>query len=220
MVELFSDFFNWLAALPPVWMYVMLFVIAYGENVMPPIPGDMVIVFGGYMAARGVLSFSLVVLLCVLGGALGFMSMFYPGWRAGNAAVDPKRMRWLPKAQVQKARVWLQKYGYGLIAANRFLAGMRSVIALSAGIARMRPWPVCFYATLSATVWTVLIAYLGYMVGDNWQIIGEWLRLYGRITFWIMAASLAVYWTWRWNQPRKTESEANTQPQDRTVNTP
>ena len=57
MVELFSDFFNWLAALPPVWMYVMLFVIAYGENVMPPIPGDMVIVFGGYMAARGVLSF-------------------------------------------------------------------------------------------------------------------------------------------------------------------
>ena len=148
------------------------------------------------------------------------MSMFYPGWRAGNAAVDPKRMRWLPKAQVQKARVWLQKYGYGLIAANRFLAGMRSVIALSAGIARMRPWPVCFYATLSATVWTVLIAYLGYMVGDNWQIIGEWLRLYGRITFWIMAASLAVYWTWRWNQRRKTESEANTQPQDRTVNTP
>lgn len=207
MVELFSDFFNWLAALPTGWMYVMLFVIAYGENVLPPIPGDMVIVFGGYMAARGVLNFPLVVLICILGGALGFMSMFYPGWRAGDAAVDPKRMRWIPKTQVQKAKAWLQKYGYGIIAVNRFLSGMRSVIALTAGIARMRPWPVCFYATLSATVWTILIAYMGYVVGDNWQVIGEWLRLYGRVVFWITVAGLAVYWGWRWRKRRKTAAQ-------------
>lgn len=204
MVELLSDFFNWLAALPPGWMYVMLFVIAYGENVLPPIPGDMVIVFGGYMAARGVLNFPLVVILCILGGAFGFMTMFYPGWKAGDAAVDPKRMRWLPKAQIGKARDWLQKYGYIIIAVNRFLSGMRSVIALSAGIARMDPWKVCFYATLSASVWTGLIAYLGYVVGDNWQVIGEWLRLYGRVMFWIMLTGAVIYWGWRWYRRRKT----------------
>ena len=53
MADLVSEFVTWMEALPPLWAYCIVFLIAYGENVVPPIPGDLIVVFGGYLAGRG-----------------------------------------------------------------------------------------------------------------------------------------------------------------------
>ena len=71
MLDWFSDFFAWMGALPAVWAYATLLVIAYGENVVPPIPGDMVVVFGGYLAGVGQLNLARVLRGTTLGGARG-----------------------------------------------------------------------------------------------------------------------------------------------------
>ena len=95
MGEIFADIFGWIASLPEVWAYLVIFVIAYGENVVPPIPGDMVVVFGGYLAGLGLLNFFAVWGLSTLGGALGFMSMYAIGRADGRRLV---RSRPLPMA--------------------------------------------------------------------------------------------------------------------------
>lgn len=181
MGELFSDFFAWMEALSPLWAYAALLVIAYGENVVPPIPGDMAIVFGGYLVGIGKLSFPVVVLLATVGGAVGFMTMYAIGYWIGDAVLDPERLRWIPKEQVHKAQRWLRRWGYGVVAANRFLSGARSVISLTVGMVHMDAWKTAAFATLSAAVWTALITYAGYQVGENWEVIGDYLRTYGRI---------------------------------------
>lgn len=193
MAEFFADIFNWVASLPPMWAYAVILIIAYGENIVPPIPGDMVVVFGGYLAGLGQLNFFTVWLLSTIGGALGFMSMYYMGRRMGNALYDPNRFRWLPKKQMEKARDWLERWGFWVVLANRFLSGARSVISLTVGMAKKNPYQTTVLSSVSALVWTGLIIYGGYAVGENWQIIGEYIRTWGYVILALTAVALLIW---------------------------
>ena len=207
MAEFFTDIFDWMLMLSPVWAYTAILVIAYGENVVPPIPGDMVVVFGGYLVGLGRLNFAAVVVLATVGGALGFMTMYALGYRIGEAMLDPKRFRWIPKKQVHKAREKIARWGYGVVAANRFLSGLRSVISITVGMAHMDPWKTTVYATLSAAVWTGLITYLGYLLGENWEAVSGYLQTYG----WFIGGAIvlfAVIQIVRAYRRRKREGEA------------
>lgn len=210
MLDWFSNFFTWMQALPPVWAYVTLLIIAYGENVAPPIPGDMVVVFGGYLAGLGQLHLGVVVLLSTIGGALGFMTMFAVGVRLGEALLDPDRYRWLPRDGVEKAQRWIHKYGYAVIAANRFLSGARSVISLTAGMAQMQTGRTFRWCTVSAFVWTGLISYAGYAVGENWQLVVTYLRAYGRVILTLLLIGAVLFvgrWYWRRQQGEREETD-------------
>lgn len=209
MAELLGDIVSWMEELPAGWIYVTVFAIAYLENVVPPIPGDMVVVFGGYLAGLGRVEFVPVVVLATVAGALGFMSVYALGRWVGDAALDPSRLRWVPKRAAWKARDWLRRWGYGVVAANRFLSGARSVISLMVGAAKMRPVPVAVWATLSAAVWTALIAYLGAVVGENWAIIGGWLARYSQAVTVVLAVGLVVYFGTKWWRRRVASRRAS-----------
>jgi membrane protein DedA with SNARE-associated domain len=181
MENLFADLIEWMTGVTPLWAYLMIFVIAYGENVVPPIPGDLIVVFGGYLVGLGKLNFFLVVLMASVGGTVGFMTMYAVGAHVGRAILNPDRFRWLPKQYIFKAQEWLRQWGYGVVAANRFLSGARSVISLTVGMSHMSAWRTTAYATLSSVLWTALITYAGYIVGDNWEVVSVYLRRYGEV---------------------------------------
>ena len=192
MEDLFADLIEWMSGVPPLWAYLIILVIAYGENVLPPIPGDLVVVFGGYLVGLGKLNFILVVVLATIGGAVGFMTMYAIGVRMGKAVLDPERLRWLPKQYFFKVQAWMQRWGYGVVAANRFLSGARSVISLTVGMAHMPAARTAVFATLSAAVWTVLITAAGYIVGENWEVVSVYLRRYGQVVLALIALAVAT----------------------------
>lgn len=202
ILEGFFDFFAWMKGLSPVWAYLTLLVIAYGENVLPPIPGDVVVVFAGYMAGFGRLHLGVVILLSTIGGALGFMTMYAVGYQVGRAILNPERLRWLPRQGFDRAQWWIHRYGYGVIAANRFLSGARSVISLTAGMFRMDALRTAWWCTVSALLWTGLISYAGYAVGENWDLVVRYLRAYGRSVL-ILLILLAVGFGIRWYRRRR-----------------
>lgn len=181
MLDLLGDLVVWMASLDSVWIYAILLGISYGENLVPPVPGDMVVVFGGYLAGTGQLEPVTVTLLASLGGLGGFMTMYAIGARMGDAIMDPDRMKWLPKGKIEQSRAALARRGYVLVAANRFLSGMRSVISLTVGMTRMPGWPVAGLALLSSLLWTALLVVAGYVVGDQWETVGGWLSAYGSV---------------------------------------
>jgi membrane protein DedA with SNARE-associated domain len=180
-------------ALAPGWIYVTIVVVAYMENIVPPVPGDMLIVFAGYLVGIGQLSMLPVILLAALGGTAGFLTMFAVGWTVGSAVFDVDRMRWVPKAPAHRVRAWILKYGYAVVFTNRFLAGARSVISLAVGAARMDPGRVALWAGVSSLLWCTGIVLLGFFVGDQWAIIGEYLRMYGEWLLGALILSLVVY---------------------------
>lgn len=193
MGDLLNDIVAWMEGLSAFWIYATVFVVAYLENVVPPIPGDMIVVFGGYLVGLGRVESVPVVFLATVAGALGFMSMYAVGRYVGEPVLDPQRMRWIPKKTAWRVRAWLKRWGYGVVAANRFLSGARSVIALMVGAAQMRPGQTALWATVSAAVWTGLLVYLGAVVGDNWAVIGEWLKRYSQWVTLGVAVAFGLY---------------------------
>ncbi len=200
MFESVHQFADWLQALPPAWIYATLFAIAYGENVVPPLPGDVAVVIGGSLVGLGLIGFAPLVGVATLGGALGFLTMYALGVRLGDAVEDPTRVRWIPKAPVRTAKRWLQRWGYAVVLANRFLSGARSVIALLVGASDLRLGPTALLATLSALVWTSLLAYAGYAVGAHWERVIPLLRTYGKAVSALLGVAVLVgvgRWWWR-----------------------
>ena len=180
MGELFADIFNWIESLTPVWTYVVIFCISYGENVLPPIPGDMIIVFGGYLAGiNDNIDFWIIWALATVGGGMGFMTLYAVGYSVGESIYVSDKYRWIPRKKMLGVKDWVLRRGYWVVLANRFLAGTRSVISLVVGISHMDVWRTTAASTLSAFLWTGIISYAGYVVGENWGIMSEYLRLYG-----------------------------------------
>ena len=181
MGDILLNMVDWMSGLPPAWAYITIFGVAIIENVIPPMPGDMIVVFGGYMAGLGLLDPFLVVILSTLGGGIGFMTMYAIGYRVGNGLLDPNRYRWLPESKLDTARSKLDRWGFLLVAANRFLSGLRSVISLAVGMAQMHVTKTSIWCTVSALVWTSLIVGAGFYLGDNWEVVGGYLQTYGAI---------------------------------------
>lgn len=192
MGDLLYDLVAWMTELPAGWVYSLILIVAWGENVLPPIPGDMIVVFGGYLAGLGKLDLMMVIFLSTAGGTAGFMSMYAAGSQLGTALLTPKRFKWLPKKRLLAARAYLGRWGYGLVAANRFLSGLRSVISLSVGMAHKPVWPTTLWATFSALVWTILLGVAGFYVGENWEVVGEYLRQYGAVVVSLLALFVLV----------------------------
>ncbi len=210
MTASLSELLSVIESLSPFLLYVFFFAIAYGENVVPPVPGDLAIVYGGYLAGIGLLNVWVLILLATVGGTLGFVTMYAVGRRFGPAVRDPARMRWVPKRRIRQAAVWMRRWGLGVVAANRFLSGTRSVIALTAGMAHLPAGRTVFLAGLSALVWTATICIAGFLVGDNWAQVVRVINIYGNIIlgvlFILFVLLAAGYWRRRRTKSMKTPS--------------
>jgi membrane protein DedA with SNARE-associated domain len=178
--------------LDSTWIYAFLFIIAYLENIIPPIPGDLPVAFVGSLVALGEVSFLGCVLWASAGSVFGFFSMYSIGSVIGTKLYDSNgkpshdRMATLarklfPPEKLNDVRVQFSKHGYWLIIANRFLTGMRAIISISAGISHLNRLWVHLCAALSALVWNVLLILGGYLLGRNWRLLGGYITTYGLI---------------------------------------
>jgi membrane protein DedA with SNARE-associated domain len=98
---------------------------------------------------------------------------------------------------LEKAEAWLTRYGVWLLLGNRFLSGIRSVIALSAGIGRMSWVRVLICGALSMALWNGVLLYTGLLVGQNWEEVLALLRQYNRVLVGVLVV-VALVGLWRW----------------------
>ena len=187
------DSITTLAQLSPVWVYCSLFLIAYIENIFPPSPSDIVIVFGGTLIGIGRINFIGALLFTTAGSTLGFITMYLIGHWFGDHILKTGKLKFIPLSSVQKIELWFQKWGAWVIVANRFLPGTRAVVSFFAGMSKLSLSTTVPLCAVSALVWNGLLLYSGYIVGHNWQIIGEYLATYSRIIT-ILICTAVVGW--------------------------
>lgn len=181
MFDLVPAVADWLAAQSPYAIWGILFLVTVVENILPIIPGDTFIVLAGSIAGLGIVGVVPTLCVATVGGIVGFVVMYELGKRAGNVADDPNRLRWVSRPALEKMRRWLRRWGYGVVGANRFLSGARSVVALAAGISELDRAQTILWASVSAFVWTLLLVVLGYELGTHWTDVVDWLQLHGKV---------------------------------------
>lgn len=161
--------------------YTMLFISAYIENVFPPIPGDTVTLIGAYFVGTGNLNYFGVLISTTLGSVLGFMTLFLFAYWLEWKVIEKYNFKWMQRSHIDKVQTWFQKYGYWVIFVNRFLSGVRSVISFTAGLSKLRIGRVLLLSLLSAIVWNGLLISAGAFIGDHWENIVKYLKLYNQI---------------------------------------
>lgn len=172
-----------LKEVPWYWVLIAAFVMTWTENIFPPVPGDSVIIFTGAMASFGNVNVYTLVIVASTGSLLGFLTMYYFGYKFENAIIQSNKFKFISRKALSRVENWFRRYGYWLIVINRFIAGTRAAIAFFAGMSGLSVKITSLLSLISALVWNVILIYMGYKFGDNWELINHYLGLYGKIIF-------------------------------------
>jgi membrane protein DedA with SNARE-associated domain len=187
-----EDFILGLQSLDPVVIYLVVFSIAYIENIFPPSPSDLVVVFAGSLVGIHHIGPFWTLVAATAGSTLGFVTMYKIGDLFGDRILERGRIPFIPLPAVRKAEAWFTRYGYWLIIANRFLAGTRAVVSFFAGMSDLDIMKTTVLSFVSALVWNTILVSAGYFLGRNWQRIGFYLSTYGQIVTGIVVLVVLV----------------------------
>lgn len=200
----------WLQSLPPLGVYAALFFTTYIENVFPPSPSDVVLLFIATLIGIGTISFVPTLAIATAGSITGFLTAFLLGRKFGRELTTSDRFPFLNRSSIAKVDAWFDRYGYGVIVINRFLAGTRAVVSFFAGMSDLDLRKTTFFCAISALAWNALVIELGHLVGANWERGEEILRDYGRIVMLLLGAALLATLTIWFLRKRRAASTAPT----------
>jgi len=190
-LQLTNDILDQLFAYGPFWIYAFLFLSSFIENIFPPIPGDFVTVTGGALAASGRLNIFAVFLLVYAGGILSMMLIYYLGRSQGRDFFLKKNYKIFSRDDILRLDDWFQKKGAVLLIFNRFIVGVRAVIALVAGISRYSPVRKFIFVSISFWIFNGLLLFSSYLFVINFETVYYYLRLYEKIV-WPIIIAIAV----------------------------
>lgn len=173
-----ESLFSFIEQAPPWVVFVTVFLASYIENIFPPVPGDTILIFGAYLVGRGDLSFTTAMITTLMGSVLGFLTLYVAGYKYGRGFFYSKQQTWFSPNSIHRVEVLFEKWGYGVVLINRFLAGLRSVIGLFSGIGKLNIWKVIVLSTISSILWNGTLIWLGSTIGENWEKIGVYLKRY------------------------------------------
>jgi len=203
-----EDILNFIKELPPALIFVSLFISAFLENIVPPVPGDTVTVFGGALVGFHAASFTNVFFATWLGSLLGFMALYVAGRTYGRQFFERPRTGIFHPENLNRIENWFNKYGAWLITANRFLAGTRSIISVFSGILK-KPWlEVVVLSSISIVLWNGMLIFGGYYLGQNWHLAEQAVKTYSAVISIILALMVIAFIVYRViNRKKKNSSK-------------
>lgn len=149
-------------------LYGMLFIIILLENGVLPaafLPGDSLLFLTGVLISQNVFHFGLINLILIAGAALGTWLGYIQGLWLGNTKVVQNWMAHIPEKYHKKSEVLFHKYGLQALFIGRFIAFVRTILPMMAGLSGLHSKKFHIYNWISATLWIFLIVTLGYLFG-------------------------------------------------------
>lgn len=145
------------------------------ESMIVPLPSELVMPFAGFLASQGEFNFALVILASSSGTLIGSLISYNIGKYGGNKAVYHfGKYLLLDETDLQKTEQWFSRKGEKTIFISRFIPVVRHLISIPAGIGRMDLKKFCAYTVLGAALWNGFLAYLGFILGQNWYKIKDY----------------------------------------------
>jgi membrane protein DedA with SNARE-associated domain len=203
-----QKFLSLIDSLPNILAYLLLGLSAFVENLFPPIPGDTITAFGAFLVGTGKLSFAGVYASTTIGSFLGFLTLFLIGSFLGRHFFIERDYRFLRARDIIKAEEWFGRYGYFLIAFNRFLPGIRSAISVAGGVSHLKIIWVALLSLVSCGAWNLIWIILGFSLGSRWDIVeskmSDMMKKYNIAMLIILAVLLASFLLWRRHRKRRS----------------
>jgi membrane protein DedA with SNARE-associated domain len=197
IIELLSGFIIATISLLGYGGVVLLMAI---ESACIPLPSEVIMPFSGYLVYTGRFNLWLVALAGAIGCVLGSMVAYWVG-RVGGRPLIEKYGKYVlvSRHDLDLADRWFTRYGEVIIFASRLLPVVRTFIAFPAGVARMNVPRFIIYTFLGSLPWCLGLAYVGQVLGEQWDknaALKAWFHRFDFLIGLIILAA-AICWVWR-----------------------
>jgi len=205
----------WVQGIIEALGYVGLGLVMFIENIFPPIPSEAVLPMAGWLAfeKRGGFTLWGFTLVGVLGSVAGAMVFYAAGHWFGEERVRYLLRRFgkwllLSEADFDTALAWFNRYGELVIFFGRMVPIVRSLISVPAGLANMNMGRFTIYTAIGTALWSFLLALAGFILGQNWQLVMEWIGRYEKIVLVLGVVVVVVFVVKRLHGRRHQSQEA------------
>jgi membrane protein DedA with SNARE-associated domain len=189
--------------------YGTIFILMLLESTVIPVPSELVVAPAAYHAAAGNIDIWLVILFSTLGADAGASINYVAGWLLGRPVIwrfaDSKlgKLCMLSHEKIEKSEAYFNNHGLVATITGRLIPGIRHLISIPAGLAKMTYWKFLLYTTIGAGAWNCILAALGWylhtivpeeQLNDKILEYGEYIKL----TVIGLVAIAIVYFVAKW----------------------
>ena len=177
--------------------YGSILLAMFLENLIPPIPSELIMPLGGFYVAQGQLDFFPVVLAGLTGTVIGAL----PWYGIGKLVNEERLEKWLEKngrwiginpQDLARSRKWFNRYGVSLVFWGRLVPGIRTLISVPAGVELMPITPFLIWTTAGSLIWTLFLTITGFYLGDNYNNIETWISPFSSVFKIIIISCISV----------------------------
>lgn len=192
-----SGIASWVTDVVEELGYIGLLLMIALENVFPPIPSELVLPLAGFLTGQGRMWFPGAVLAATAGSLLGALILYYAGYYFGEHRVRALVRRFgkwamVSESDIDKADDWFDRHDRAAVFTGRLFPVVRSLISIPAGIRHMPLGKFLVYTTAGSAIWNTVLIGFGWILGDNWNVVEEYV---GYLQYVVVLAILAgVAW--------------------------
>jgi membrane protein DedA with SNARE-associated domain len=189
-VEYLEHFVPWLVEIIGSMGYAGIVALMFLESSFFPFPSEVVIPPAGYLAATGQMNLFFIIAAAIAGSILGALFNYWISLKFGR----PFFQRWgkyflVSGKTLDRAEIFFEKHGHISTFIGRLLPGVRQLISLPAGVARMRMDLFLLYTTLGSGIWVTVLVFIGYWVGNNQELVAGYLH---KTTSWMVTGCIVL----------------------------
>ncbi len=159
------------------WGYLGIFLLMFLESTFFPFPSEIIMIPAGYLAYQGEMNIYIIVLVGILGSLAGALLNYYLAVTLGRKfLIKYGKYFFIKEETLTKLDTFFAKHGEISTFTGRLIPGIRQLISLPAGLARMNIAMFSLYTAIGAGIWVVVLVGVGYLVGSNEALISEYLK--------------------------------------------
>lgn len=184
--------------------YVGILLLMAMESSLFPIPSELVVPPAGYLASQGQMQIGLVIFFSTLGSLIGALFNYAIAYYLGR----PWILRYgkyflIPPEKFARVEAFFLRHGEISTFTGRLIIVVRHLISLPAGLSRMDLARFCFFTVVGSFIWVTILAFIGYIVGNNMELVKIYYKQTVVALVIIMGLVLTGYIYW---QKRKAQS--------------
>lgn len=176
------DLINVITSLVSTYGYFGLFLAAFAETIFPPIPSEVIFPLAGFVGFKSNFGYfeTFVMAICgAMGATFGAVLIYFISLKIGRLAIIRiGKYVFVSERKIETAEKWFEKYGTYAVFLGRMAPGVRELISVPAGIAKMPIGKFTLFTFLGSLVWSIALVFAGYFLGNSWVKLSESLSSY------------------------------------------
>jgi membrane protein DedA with SNARE-associated domain len=181
MEENIAYYLEVLSYVPIFWLIFTAFGMTLIENIFPPAPSDVALVAVAIIVGNKGASIIPIIVASTIGSTIGFWIMFVLGSKFEHKIIETNKIKFISKTAIDKVEEKFRRWGFKLIAINRFMSGTRAVVSFFAGMSDLSKTKSIAYAGISSFLYYGILSLAGYYFGYDWRTLMEYFHLYEKI---------------------------------------